>query len=184
MILKVSAAVIVSYALIILLGSMDTDTKDADYLIVLGHALISDLLPLTLIMRLDAAVRYLKANPNCKVILSGGKTKTSSIPEAVAMEEYLIQKNIAKDRIIREMYASDTIENIKYSKEMLKEEAKVLVLSSRYHILRVKMICKMLKLKAEFMAANASPQDSIVHLFMEEYLIIQNYIRLRKEEVI
>lgn len=180
--IKVLVIIIVVYALIILIASIDFDTDNADYLVVLGHRLVGDLLSLTLIMRLDKAVKYLKTNPNTKVILSGGKTKNNNITEAMAMEEYLIQKHISKDRIIKEMYALDTIDNIKYSKELIKDNnSKVVVLSSRYHILRIKMISKMLNFNAKFIAANASPQDSIINLLKEEYLMIDNYLKLKKE---
>ncbi len=183
MFLKIVLAIILVYAFIILLSSFDSDTDNGDYLVVLGYKLIGDLLPLTLIMRLDKASKYLINNPNCKVILSGGKTNNSSLPEAIAMEEYLLKKGISKERIIKEMYALDTIDNIKYSKEIIKADSKVVILSSRYHILRVRMICKFLDVKAKFIASNSSPQDSIVNLFKEEYLIIKNYIMLKKSKI-
>ncbi len=183
MFLEIVLAIILIYALIILLASFDKDTNNADYLVVLGYKLIGDLLSLTLIMRLDKAYKYLINNPNCKVILSGGKIKNSSIPEAIAMEEYLLKKGISKDRIIKEMCSLDTIDNIKYCKDIIKGNPKITIISSRYHILRVRMICKFLGMNAKFIGSNSSPQDSIVNLFKEEYLIIKNYIMLKKSKI-
>lgn len=49
MFLEIVLAIILIYALIILLASFDKDTNNADYLVVLGYKLIGDLLSLTLI---------------------------------------------------------------------------------------------------------------------------------------
>ncbi|MDR1563800.1 MAG: YdcF family protein [Oscillospiraceae bacterium] len=104
--------------------------------IILGGYVKGDEPSKELAERLDAAVPYLKANPSSSCIVTGGLEPDSQRTEAAVMKEYLVRKGIASERIIEEAEASDTEENIKYSKEILDERnlgKDIVLVTSEYH---------------------------------------------------
>ena len=138
--------------LIITNGYMLTSKVPSDYLIVLGARVRGEIPSLELQNRLDKAYDYLITYPETRVILSGGQGPGEAITEAEAMRRYLQDKGIAKERMILEDASTDTMENLQNSFEMLDnqlEDAKVTVVTSRFHILRSKMIASSLGKKVE-----------------------------------
>ncbi len=74
-----------------------------------------------------------------KIILSGGITHGLKISEAFAMKKVLIENDVEEDKIILEEKSKTTVENGKYTVEILKKiqgEKQVFVLSSKNHIAR------------------------------------------------
>lgn len=138
--------------LIITNGYMPTSKVPSDYLIVLGARVRGEVPSLELQNRLDKAYDYLIAYPETRVILSGGQGPGEAITEAEAMRRYLQDKGIAKERMILEDASTDTMENLQNSFEILDdqlEDAKVTIVTSRFHILRSKMIASSLGKKVE-----------------------------------
>jgi len=178
MIIKILFVLLISYGLVIILGSFDKNTDDADYLIVLGHALNNNKADNVLIYRLEKATYYLKKF-NCKVVLSGGITKNNTISEAQVMKEYLIAQNINESRIILEDKSIDTVENIKNCLNYIDSTKKVTLISSNYHVFRSKMICKLLGLNVNVIGTFTPILEFIKHMFIEEVFIIINYVRLK-----
>ena len=119
-------------------GRDDTVTFDENAVIVLGAAVYGDAVSPTLKIRLNKAVEYNKINPDALIVVSGGLNKGSV--ESLAMEKYLIEQGVPKDKIITEERATSTIENMKYSKvildELLGEEYKTVIISTESHIYR------------------------------------------------
>jgi uncharacterized SAM-binding protein YcdF (DUF218 family) len=119
--------------------------KKSDYIIVLGARVKGYDLSLALKYRLDKAYEYLTNNKGTKAILSGGKGKGENISEAEAMSRYLFTRGISKDRLILEDKSTNTDENIINSFKIINKynkDANVIVVTSRFHILRSKMIAK------------------------------------------
>jgi uncharacterized SAM-binding protein YcdF (DUF218 family) len=119
--------------------------KKSDYIIVLGARVKGYDLSLALKYRLDKAYEYLTNNKGTKAILSGGKGKGENISEAEAMSRYLFTRGISKDRLILEDKSTNTDENIINSFEIINKynkHANVIAVTSRFHILRSKMIAK------------------------------------------
>lgn len=165
------------YALLIYAFSFEKEETGVDYLIVLGCRLENDEPAKELIERIDRAVLFLKKNPECKVIVSGGITKGNSKSEAEVMYDLLIDRGIEPDRIIKEDQAKDTYENFFYSKKLLEQGKKVCFCSSDYHILRSKLMAMKNRLKTYNICSHSSIKDKIIHLPLEEYFIIQNMIK-------
>ena len=117
------AAVILAVCGILMLGAIrNEDDVKADALIVLGAGLrYGDRVSYVLGRRLDTAAEYLKDNPDCIVVVSGGQGPTETITEASAMKNYLINKGIDEGRIIVEDKATSTVENFSFSFAALKE---------------------------------------------------------------
>lgn len=140
-------------ALIILCGMIVTEFKgignsDMDYIIVLGAQIREDGPSVVLRYRLDAAIKYLNENPNTMCIVSGGQGSNEKISEAEAMAEYLLKNGIEKNRIILEDKSKNTVENIKYSKLLMKEPYEsVGIVTNNFHVFRATQIAKAQGLK-------------------------------------
>lgn len=123
-----------------------TIADEADYLIVLGNA-FDEGEPTDLTRyRLEAALEYLEAYPDCVCIVSGGITEGNTVSEAEEMYKWLIGHGIDEDRLIKEEKALDTYQNIKYSYELIEaqnENASVAVVTGDYHVLRAKFTAKL-----------------------------------------
>ena len=68
------------------------NTKNDDYVLVLGYQLDHNQMSETLRLRLDKAYQYATDNPQSQLILCGGITRENTISEAQVMQDYLIQK--------------------------------------------------------------------------------------------
>lgn len=78
-------------------------------------------------------------------IVTGGKTLGSDISEAECMYDWLVEKGISGERIIKEEMALDTYQNFKFSYEIIEklaENADVAVVTGDYHVLRAKLMAK------------------------------------------
>jgi uncharacterized SAM-binding protein YcdF (DUF218 family) len=79
-----------------------TDTAKVDYLVVLGAGLWGDTPSLALQERLDESIKFIRANPNIKVVLSGGQGPGETITEAEGMRRYLVNKGVNDKTLIKE----------------------------------------------------------------------------------
>ena len=131
---------IVFSSFLIVYGKTDTITYKEDAIIVLGAAVHGKTPSLTLKRRLDTAVKYYNQNPEVIIVVSGGKGPQEDITEAEAMKQYLVEKGVAQDNIIKEESATSTYENFLFSKLILDEKFKndysVAFITNEYHILR------------------------------------------------
>lgn len=114
----------------------ESETKQVDYLIVLGAQMRSDGPSVVLQFRLDRAAEYLKEYPEAMCIVSGGQGANEPCSEAEGMARYLIDRGISKDRIIKEDKSTNTRENFIYSIPMIPEGARVGVLTNNFHMKR------------------------------------------------
>lgn len=127
-------------------SASSSDPEDADYLIVMGAGLNGSVPSLSLSSRLSVALEYLDENPEAIAIVTGGKGSGESITEAQAMFDYLTAKGVSHDRIIMEHKATSSIENLKFSFDIIDElwntsaAPKITVLSNEFHLYRIKLI--------------------------------------------
>ena len=132
---------------------------ERDYLIVLGAALWGDEPSPSLVRRLDGACRYLKEYPDSKAIVSGGQGNGENRSEADAMFQYLTERGIEPERIIKEDKATSTKENLLFSFEIIKElgddpVGNTAILSSPYHLFRAKSMSRALGVEAAGVAGD------------------------------
>ena len=175
--LNIILYIILIFALVIMAARYDFDADNADYLIVLGSSMNNDIETFTLINRVNRAERYLKKNPDCLVIVSGGITGNNTISEAFKMQEMLIDRHIERDRIILEDKAQNTPENMKFSKELLDVNKKITVCSSDYHIFRARLLARRYGYRVHAIFAPSMFTDLLIHLPLEEYFTIKNFLR-------
>ncbi len=108
-----------------------------DYLLVLGAQLKPSGPSYVLQMRLDEAYEYLIDNENTLVIVSGGQGSNEPDTEAQGMFDYLVDRGIAPERIIKEDHSTDTSENIAFSMQLFDAETdSVGIVSNNFHIFR------------------------------------------------
>lgn len=118
--------------------------EGAEYLIVLGAGVNGTVPSQTLKNRINAATEYLKENPDTIVIASGGQGPGEEVTEAEVIREYLLLGGIAPERIIMENKSTSTVENIKFSKEFIKDKsASIVLVTSDFHIMRATKIAEM-----------------------------------------
>lgn len=123
--------------------SLKPTENNADYVIVLGAQVRGNQPSLTLKMRIETAANYLLENKESVVICSGGQGEGELITEALAIKKGLLERGIEENRILLEEKSTNTVENLKFSKEMIHEPgAKVVVVTSDFHVFRAKKIAE------------------------------------------
>ena len=141
------------------LGSKDTE--QADYVIILGSGIKGTELSLTLKQRLDASLDYVRDHPQIPVIVSGGQGPGESIPEALAMKNYLVDQGIAPAQIIMEDRSTSTQENLAFSKKIIEasgvKHPEIMIVTSDYHMFRSKYIAAKNGCAAEYGISAPSP---------------------------
>ncbi len=139
---------IVSFVLIegLIFSTLKADSyTDVDYVVILGGGVKGGELTKTLQFRLDKGIEFLNNHPDLEVIVTGGKGFGETISEGEAMKNYLIANGIPKEKIIVESEATSTMENFKYSKQLLekqtgKSDYEIMVITSDFHMLRSKVL--------------------------------------------
>lgn len=139
---------IISFVLLtgLIFSNADADHyTDVDYVIILGGGIKNGMVTKTLQYRLDQGIIFLKEHPDLEVIVTGGVGFGETISEGEAMKNYLVSKGITENRIIVEAKATSTMENMRYTKEILKEQTgrsdyKVMLFTSDFHMARSKVL--------------------------------------------
>lgn len=126
----------------VLSGFSQKDERNYDYLLVLGAQVKENGPSVVLQYRLDEAVLYLEKHPDTRCIVSGGRGDNEPVTEAEGMEAYLIRRGIAKDRIIKEEQSLKTVQNIRYSMELIEDHASVGIVTNNFHLFRALKIAK------------------------------------------
>ncbi|MEE0956649.1 MAG: YdcF family protein [Ruminococcus sp.] len=128
--------------------------------VVLGAQVLPSGNPSTILRgRIDAAEQYLKENPKAKAILSGGKGNNEPVSEAQCMYNNLVAKGIDPSRLFIEDKSTDTTENLKFSREILKRESlgnNITIITDGFHQERARIITKQLDFKGDVGAYNAA----------------------------
>ncbi|ART76116.1 hypothetical protein B4U37_08725 [Sutcliffiella horikoshii] len=146
--------------------------KGMDYLIVLGARVKGEVMTKALLFRVEAALEYLKENPNTKVIASGGQGPGEDITEAEAMRRYFVKHGIEEERIILEDRSTTTFENLSYSKALMEDGASVAIVSNDFHMYRASLIGKRLDFAEVHTLAGKTPKIAILKLWSREYFAV------------
>ncbi|MFM1581061.1 YdcF family protein [Helcococcus bovis] len=137
----------ISYTISGFLNFANVKRKNLDYIIVLGSGLINDKVTPLLASRINKGIKIFKKNPNSKIIMSGGQGEDENIAEGEAMKQYALNLGISEKDIIVEDKSTTTRENLIFSKELMKENPKIAVVTNYYHLFRALIIAKQEKIK-------------------------------------
>ena len=121
--------------------------KNLDYIIVLGAGIKGKRVTPLLASRIDKGIELLKYNPNAKLILSGGMGPGEDIPEGVAMADYAKQNGVSEEKIVIEDKSKNTYENLLFSSKLMdKENPKIALVTTSYHVFRALVFAKNLNI--------------------------------------
>ncbi|MBO0460635.1 YdcF family protein [Enterococcus sp. DIV1298c] len=153
-----------------------------DYIIVLGAGLINGerVSPL-LAKRIDKAIAFYWAQSHATLnpptlLMSGGQGADERLPEAMAMKNYALEKGIPERDILVETNSTTTLENMRFSKELMDRESgggayRAIFSSNNYHIFRAGLFAKQAQLKANGIGAKTAFYY-LPNAFLREYIAI------------
>lgn len=170
--LVVYAAVLSGLMLSAMTNTPPSDSKST--VIVLGCQVNSSGPSLMLKNRLEAAYSYLSENPEAQCIVAGGKGDNEHISEAEAMYNWLVDRGIEKSRITKEPNSSSTLENLKFSKEILSAQGKELnaiLVTDGFHQYRAGLQAKSLGFKVNSISS-ATPIYLLPAYWVREWFAI------------
>ncbi len=159
---------------------ISADTNKANYsedaVIVLGCSVIGDRISRPLMYRLDTAYDYYLNNPDAVIVVSGGQGPQEDLPEADAMYQYLVDKGVPAENIIKEDRATSTNENYIYSKAILDEyfndgDYKCVYITNRFHTYRAGRLAEINGLDAASFSAPIGP-SAAAPCYMREVLAV------------
>lgn len=170
--------VFIAVEVFLVTAAFSKPSSGADYMIVLGCQVRGTKVSRALEYRLIEAERYLKDNPKCVAILSGGQGSGEDISEAEAMYKYLIQAGIDEARLVKEELSTTTVENIAYSKKLLKDQSSdVVIVSNGFHIRRALGICKKAGLThVEGLGGNSDPRMAPAYYLREFFAFMKDWV--------
>lgn len=132
----------------IISNSRPDPVVEVDYLIILGAGLNGEQLSWTLLERMQKGLDFLEEYPKVKVILSGGQGPGEKISEAEGMRRFLLDHGIKDERILKEDRSTSTMENFRFSQEILtrqpgfQKSKRVAVITNDFHLYRSKILAR------------------------------------------
>ena len=124
----------------------NSKTADNSTLIVLGAQVRPEGVPsLILRGRIDAAEKYLDEHREAKAVLAGGMGFDEPMSEAKCMYDTMVEDGISPDRLIMEDKSKNTMENFRYSREVLADNdlgEDITVTTDSFHMLRAMLIVR------------------------------------------
>ena len=178
--LVIGAAVFAVIEIPIVKAARTDAPESCEYLVVLGAGLHGDVPSLSLRNRLDAALDWLEAHPDCVAVVSGGQGPGETMTEGEAMQVWLEARGIDPSRIIVEDRATSTMENLEYSFELIREaggepDGSVAIVTSEYHLCRAKLMAEDLGVRAWGVAGHTSWPTLMINYFIREAFALTYY---------
>ena len=156
-------------------SAQGTESAQADYLIVLGCQVQGTVPSRMLRQRINAAADYLRTYPDALCIVSGGQGPGEDISEAACMYEQLTAAGIAPDRIILEDQATSTMENLRFSLELMEPGATAAIVSNEFHLYRAGQMAQMLGLDAALIPADTEFPILRTSYFLREIFAVWKF---------
>ncbi|WP_232695938.1 YdcF family protein [Brevibacillus daliensis] len=128
----------------------EAKAREADVAIVLGAAVWDDKPSPGLTERLNKAQELYEQKFVKAIIVSGGLGEGDQFDEATVMKQYLTETGIPAEAIHMENQATNTLENLRYSKAIMNEKGykNALIVSHDYHLMRAMEIADAVSLEA------------------------------------
>lgn len=124
-----------------------------DYAVLLGLSLDNGQPRPELVSRMTRALQYLEENPDVPLIVSGGDPRGQGVTEARVMYDWLKDHGADMSRVFLEEQASDTNENMKFSRAVAEKlgfgTENVMILTSDYHQTRARYLAEKIGLHAQ-----------------------------------
>lgn len=119
-------------------GYSDRARGDEKALVVLGAGIRGETVGDVLRRRLVATLEAWQENPGAVIVVTGGQGYQEVIPEAVAMQRWLLARGVPKDKIIVEDKSTSTQENLTFAGVLLKnagisKDAPIAIVTNAFH---------------------------------------------------
>ncbi len=181
LLLCLSLLVMAVTEVLIFTGSKGAKEPESDYVLVLGAGVNGTEPSRALTQRLQAAYQYLEDHPKAQCIVSGGMGQGESITEALCMFNWLTEKGIAPHRIWMEDQATSTMENIRFTLNLIEEKTgnrpqELAVVSSEYHLYRAGLMAEDQGITMLGVPAHTEPILSRAHYYFREIFGVWFYI--------
>ncbi len=173
-------AVCVIYAIIMVYGAAATaailfyasGAPEPDSTVLVLGAYVSPSSNPSIILngRIKAAENYLNEHPDAKAVLSGGKGSDEVLSEAQCMYNTMTADGIAPERLLMEDRATDTVENFRYSMDIIKENGlneNLAVVTDGFHQFRARLIADRAGYNIKAGAVNAQTEP----IFIPTYIV-------------
>ena len=169
----------------IVAGARTDAPDDVEYLVGLGAGLHGDVPSLSLTDRLEGALAWLEAHPDCVAVVSGGQGPGETMTEGEAMGIWLEARGIDPSRIIVEDRATSTQENLEYSFALIRgrggePDGNCAIVTSEYHLYRAKALAARQGVECFGVAARTSWPTLMLNYFIREGFAV-TYYRLTGE---
>lgn len=191
--LRIAAAIVLAVGIAvfgvieapIVAGARTDAPDDVEYLVVLGAGLHGDVPSLSLTDRLEGALAWLEAHPDCVAVVSGGQGPGETMTEGEAMGIWLEARGIDPSRIIVEDRATSTQENLEYSFALIRgrggePDGNCAIVTSEYHLYRAKALAARQGVECFGVAARTSWPTLMLNYFIREGFAV-TYYRLTGE---
>lgn len=157
------------------------DNQDTPYIILLGAGVNGTSPSLVLQNRIDAAYDYLTAHPDTVCVVSGGLGPGEEISEAECMFRELTKMGISPDRIWQETRATSTVENIRFSLDLIESRTgsrpqNAGIVSNEFHLCRAKRMARDQGLDAVGIPAETSWISLRINYYLREVAAYWYYI--------
>jgi uncharacterized SAM-binding protein YcdF (DUF218 family) len=152
--------------------------KDAT-VVVLGSQVTGTAPSADLLARINTAAAYLKANPQAKCIVSGGKGPGELVSEASVMREYLIKDGIDASRIFTEDRSKNTVENLNNSLAIIEKNGfshDLAIVTDEYHQFRAGKTAASLGADATYAVCAPTPWYIFSACYARELLALTNFL--------
>lgn len=174
-------ALLVFIALVGLSFGLRQRNTDKAY-IVLGAGLkgeeVSDLLR----RRLEAALRAWTQNPDALIVVTGGQGSREVIPEALAMQRWLLKKGVPEGKILLEDESESTEENLFNAKKLLARRVifpnmPITIITNTFHCYRASLYARRLGFtRARLLPASMNASTFIQNYFREGLAVIHAWV--------
>jgi uncharacterized SAM-binding protein YcdF (DUF218 family) len=141
-VLAVLAGLIVAYFMVCFVqvwgAARSDEARQADAIVVLGAAQYDGVPSPVLAARLDHALELWEEGYAPVIVVTGGKQEGDRYTEATASANYLIERGVPDEAILREVDGTSTWESLAASARFLRARdlEDVLIVSDPYHVLR------------------------------------------------
>ncbi len=157
--------------------------EKSDAIIVLGYGLDENQLPSEYLeARLQTALDLYNEGYAKNIIVTGGIGPKDTMPVAVAMKKWFLDKGVPSELVITEMHANNTYENFVYSKKICEERNfdKVIVVTNDFHMFRSMLMSKEFFSNASGSSASVPLSFEKIGMYLKEPLSILKYGLINK----